>query len=472
MVGECLGDDDLALLLSGEGDAVWRDRVERHIDDCGACRSLLADLAGLEDSRIATGATEEPSDPSPLAVGDRVDHFEILGGLGRGAMGEVYAARDIKLDRKVALKLVQPGLLGSAEAIARFGREARATARFNHPNIVTIHAVGEHLGQPYVALELLEGDTLQQHLERGALSVDEAIATTRAIAEALREAHRHGVLHRDLKPGNVHVGLDGRVRVLDFGLAKLLDEPVNPRASDADADVDVYLTRATTVTGTPAYMAPEQWRREPTGPATDVWALGMILYQMLTGQRPYADLDARALAKEVASERPVPRLRAPEVPTRLAELTDACLAKFAGERPSTTAVLERLDAGQRVAVRPARARLALGAVLMLGIGGIGAWSLGANDGDPEAAPAETAPATHEPKPPVTATKASAPDQVRVDSEAEPERPPPPAEDRQPPKRADDPPATEADEPEQHPPEKRSAPRRRTAKKQDLFGTRE
>ena len=459
MVGECLADDDLATLLSGEGDAAWRDRVERHIDACGSCRSLLADLAGLEDSRVAAadGAVEQ----RPLSAGDRVDHFEIVGNLGRGAMGEVYEARDTKLDRRVALKVVQPGLLGSAEAIARFGREAKATARFNHPNIVTIHAVGEHLGQPYVALELLEGETLQQRVERGALPQGEAIATARSIAEALAEAHRHGVLHRDLKPGNVHVDRGGRVRVLDFGLAKLLDEPVKTSATDSNTDdVDAFETRATAVTGTPAYMAPEQWRGEPTDAATDVWALGLILHQMLTGRHPYAGLDARGLAAEVSSDRPVPRLRSTEVPSWLIGLAEACVAKRPAERPSTAAVIERLGAGE--AVRPTRARMVLGVAVLLALGGLGVWSLGTGHEDQEpaasAASGHVEAATAEREPP-----AESDDPAPAAPIAEPS-PTPPSTD-------EPPPPVEASEPDPKPRTK-PARRRRTGNKQELFGTRE
>jgi len=461
MVGECLADDDLATLLSGEGDAAWRDQVERHIDACEACRSLLADLAALDDSQA------EPVDDTqarPLCAGDSVDHFEILEALGRGAMGEVYAARDVKLDRKVALKVVTPGLLGSAEAIARFGREARATARFNHPNIVTIHAVGEHRGQPYVALELLEGETLQQRLESGALPQADAVATARSIAKALDEAHRHGVLHRDLKPGNVHVGADGRVRVLDFGLAKLLDEPTTAANASSEATTDAYETRATAVTGTPAYMAPEQWRGDPTDAATDVWALGLILHQMLTGRHPFAGLDARALAREVCSDRPVPRLAGTDIPPELVELVAACVNKDPAGRPVAAIVLERLDSGSQPHVPAPRSRLALGLVAVLAVGGLGLWSLSDARPSPEpTTPTADAPRTPEQRPEPEGPASPAPSPAVV-APAKADTPEPTTQQQPPPE------ALAEDDPE--PRAKPAAPRRRTVSKQELFGTRE
>ena len=155
-----------------------------------------------------------------LEAGELIEHFKIVRPVGRGGMGEVYLARDMRLGRKVALKVVHRSALGDERSILRFFHEAKLTARFNHPHIVTVYGVGEHDGQPYVALEYLEGQTLRERLEEGRLGLRENLRVGLAIAEALAEAHSHGILHRDLKPGNILLPRDGRLRVVDFGLAK------------------------------------------------------------------------------------------------------------------------------------------------------------------------------------------------------------------------------------------------------------
>ncbi|HSK02053.1 MAG TPA: serine/threonine-protein kinase, partial [Kofleriaceae bacterium] len=222
-------------------------------------------------STPATAATlpYEPGE-GPLAEGTRVGDFRIRGLLGEGAMGEVYLAQDLTLGRRVALKLFKRSVVQD-DVAERFLEEARATASFNHPHIVTLHAVGEHLGRPYLALEYIDGESLRARLAAGPLPVREALRHGRAVADAIAEAHRRGLVHADLKPENVVISRDGRVRVVDFGLARL--------AGGA----------ATSGSGTPAYMAPERWRNAaPTG-AIDVWALGMMLHELVTCRRPFSD---------------------------------------------------------------------------------------------------------------------------------------------------------------------------------------
>src|SRR5262245_18374976 len=174
-----------------------------------------------DDAEIAASVPE-----GVLAPGTLVDQFRIMRLLARGGMGELYLARDVRLGRKVALKCVQPSLLGSEEAVTRFLAEARTTAKFSHPNIVTVYTVGERDGKPYLALEYLQGENLRDRVvsENHRLSLNEALRLSMAVAEALAEAHQHGVLHRDLKPENVVIPKDGRVRVVDFGLASRVDE--------------------------------------------------------------------------------------------------------------------------------------------------------------------------------------------------------------------------------------------------------
>src|SRR5262249_33572147 len=169
-------------------------------------------------------------------------------------MGQVYLAKDLTLERRVALKLIKRSVLES-DGIERFLEEARATASFSHPHIVTLHAVGEHEGRPYLALEYLDGESLRVRLAAGPLPMKKALRSCRAVADAIAEAHRRGIVHADLKPENIIIPRDGRVRVVDFGVAKLMDG------------------KAKAASGTPAYMAPERWRGAPPTGAIDVWSL-------------------------------------------------------------------------------------------------------------------------------------------------------------------------------------------------------
>jgi eukaryotic-like serine/threonine-protein kinase len=257
-----------------------------------------------------------------LEEGTRVGDFCILGLLGEGAMGQVYLAFDVTLGRRVALKLVKRSVMQGGDA-GRFLEEARATASFNHPHIVTLHAVGEYVGRPYLALEYLDGESLRGRLAAGPLPVLEALHHGRAIAEAIAEAHRHGLVHADLKPDNVVLPRDGRLRVVDFGLAKL--------AGGGEAG------KVSSVSGTPAYMAPERWRgASPTG-AIDVWAFGVMLHELVTGRRPIPDA---MLARLGFVRDRLPLANLPEAPW--AQLVRDCLALAPASRPDAAELVRRL----------------------------------------------------------------------------------------------------------------------------------
>ncbi|MCA9672230.1 MAG: serine/threonine protein kinase, partial [Myxococcales bacterium] len=258
-------------------------------------------------------------DVGTLAAGTNVDQFTIVRLIGRGGMGEVYLAQDQSLGRRVALKLISfEHALGASNVLrARFLYEARTTARFSHPNIVAIYAVGEHQERPYMALEYLEGESLRERIARaGVPAPAEALRIGGAIAAAIAEAHRHGVLHRDLKPGNVMLCDDGRARVVDFGLAMGVAASVGADGQLTSGAGAVGPTPApafehthTGLRGTPHYMAPELWKEADATPATDVWALGVVLMQLFTGRLPYGDQRSLfALAANVASADPVPGL--------------------------------------------------------------------------------------------------------------------------------------------------------------------
>ena len=279
-------------------------------------------------------------DGHELAAGTAIEHFQVIRLLGRGGMGEVYLARDTKLGRKVAIKLVHHSLLSSRNAAANFLHEARATARFNHPHIVTIHATGEVDGRPFVALEYLEGENLRWRLLDGPLALGEVLRIGLAIAEALAEAHRHGVLHRDLKPDNVVMPLDGRLRVVDFGLARIVAQPGDVTASAAGSG-------ASTAVGTPGYMAPETWLSQPSTAAVDTWAFGALLFELLSGELPYL-VNAQPLKKvraAVTGPNPTRRLSSLiQVPVTVDQLIAQCLTKKASERPTAEALVTTLRA--------------------------------------------------------------------------------------------------------------------------------
>ena len=233
-------------------------------------------------------------------------------------MGQVYLAQDATLGRRVALKLIKRSVM-ERHGVERFLEEARATASLNHPHIVTLYAVGEHDGRPYLALEYIDGESLRVRLRDGPLPMAEALRYCRAVAEAIAEAHRSGLVHADLKPDNIVIPRDGRVRVVDFGLAKLAGGAA-PGAS-----------------GTPAYMAPERWRGVPPTGAIDVWALGVTLHELITGGRPIPDEALAGLAFTTA-ELAVPGL--PEAPW--AQIVRDCLALDPEARPTGEELVRRL----------------------------------------------------------------------------------------------------------------------------------
>ena len=300
--------------------------------------------------------TENPDtveqDQAGLIPGTMVDHFKVLRQLGCGGMGTVYLCRDTVLGRKIALKVIRPDVLGSHEARKRFLLEAQLTARLSHPHIVTLFGVGEHEGTPWVALEYLDGVTLKQRLEQEPPAFRESLRISLAIAEALEAAHERNVLHRDLKPNNVLLARDGRPRVLDFGLAKLVsshddedrDVTATGKAPEGLEEQELDETRETNVHGTPRYMAPEQWLGDSGTPATDMWAFGLVLHELFLGKHPFAKKAVRTICLAVTRARPVPDVleRAEGLPLDLAELIDQCLRKAPEDRPTAEEAVKQL----------------------------------------------------------------------------------------------------------------------------------
>jgi eukaryotic-like serine/threonine-protein kinase len=219
-----------------------------------------------------------------LSAGTRLGPYEILSPLGAGGMGEVYRARDTQLDRDVAIKLIHESLVKDAESMARFEREARLLAAVNHPNIAAIYGIEERSGVRFLVLELVEGEPLDMMLASGPLGVTPALEIGRQVADALSAAHEKGVVHRDLKPSNIVVASSGRVKVLDFGLAKDVEDEA---AGGSRVVTSPAMTAAGTILGTPAYMSPEQARGKPVDRRTDLWSFGCVLYEMLCGRKSF-----------------------------------------------------------------------------------------------------------------------------------------------------------------------------------------
>ncbi len=243
-----------------------------------------------------------------LSAGSRLGPYEILSALGAGGMGEVYRARDTKLNRDVAIKVLPESFAHDPDRLARFQREAQVLASLNHPNIAHIHGLEESGGIRALVMELVEGEDLTQRIARGPIPLDEALPIARQIADALEAAHEQGIIHRDLKPANIKVRADGTVKVLDFGLAKAMDSAsgLRPQAAEAMNSPTITtpaVTEAGRILGTAAYMAPEQARGKPVDKRADIWAFGCVLFEMLTGERAFdaegvSDTLARVIERE------------------------------------------------------------------------------------------------------------------------------------------------------------------------------
>ncbi|MFP3940237.1 MAG: protein kinase domain-containing protein [Thermoanaerobaculia bacterium] len=321
-----------ALYLEARDLSAPAERVRFLAARCGDDPDLLREvdeLLGL-DSGVSPGAAPElgldpppepPAEP-PIPAGTRVGPYEVEEEIARGGMGHVYRARDVRLDRRVALKFLARSPASEApaeEASRRFLEEARTASALDHPNVCTIHDVGAWRGRTFLAMTYYPGRTLQDRLAEGPLPVDEAVHVAVQVARGLAAAHAEGIVHRDVKPGNVLLSEGGPVKVLDFGLAS---HPGRRR-----------LTRTGLALGTPGFMAPEQLRGERASPAADVWAVGVLLYEMLTGRHPFRGDSLPAAAYAAVHEEPEDLRRSrPETPAWLAAVVTRCLAKDPARR--------------------------------------------------------------------------------------------------------------------------------------------
>ena len=260
-------------------------------------------------------------------IGAVVSHYRIVEQIGAGGMGVVYLAEDQQLHRQVALKFITPLAAADEAAQRRFLREAQAASALDHPNIATVYEVGNYEGQPFIAMAYYRGETLKSRIERGPLPILEAASITEHIADALQAAHDRGVVHRDLKPANVFITASGQVKILDFGLAKLAAAPV---------DTTAEATATGTTLGTLSYMSPEQARGEHVEARTDVWALGVLLFEMLTGRQPFHGPSSTAVLLAIAGGTPPPLSSArPDAPAAFGRIVERALVKDAARRTLT-----------------------------------------------------------------------------------------------------------------------------------------
>jgi serine/threonine protein kinase len=280
--------------------------------------SLLANAR--DASRVLPGTVS--------LVGRQIGGYHVLSLLGAGGMGEVYRARDATLGRDVALKVLPGIFLSDAERLARFEREARLLAALNHPHIGAIYGVEDADGVRALVLELVEGETLADRIQRGPIPVRDALAIGRQIVDALDAAHDRGIIHRDLKPANIKITPEGVVKVLDFGLAKALAlEPAFAAGPAHPANVTIGGTREGAVLGTPAFMSPEQARGQVLDKRADIWALGCVLYEMLTGRQAFAGETASDIVAAILDREPDWSKLPPATPPSVRSLLQKCLAK-------------------------------------------------------------------------------------------------------------------------------------------------
>src|SRR6202166_1223557 len=270
-----------------------------------------------------------------LKTGTTLGQYEIVGAMGAGGMGEVYQAHDTKLGRDVAIKVLPEGFAHEAERLSRFQREAKMLAALNHPNIATIHGLEQSGSTSYLVMELVSGETLQERVKRdGAVPVEAALTIAKQIAEALEAAHEKGIIHRDLKPANVKLTTEGKVKVLDFGLAKAFagdaanDDPSNSPTLSAAA------TMQGTILGTAAYMSPEQAKGKAVDKRTDIFAFGCVLYELLTGKQTFHGEDVTDILAAVVMKEPALDVLPAKTPLSIRTLLSRCLRKDKRQRLS------------------------------------------------------------------------------------------------------------------------------------------
>src|SRR5262245_28693013 len=302
----------------GNDDSLRRE-VEKLLAADGEAESLI------EAPAYAVAAPLIVGDSTQSLLGKTIGHYQIISLAGKGGMGEVYRARDIKLDRAVALKILPKEMSADGERMRRFSREAKAASALNHPNVAHIYEIGEAEGVNFIAMEYVEGQTLAASINGNPLKVSEVVEIGSQIAAALDEAHRKGITHRDLKPANVMLNERGQVKVLDFGLAKFARPTVKP----IDSEISTLVKTAPgVVMGTPHYMSPEQVRGQEADHRADIFAIGLILYEMLAGERAFrGDSAAEVMSAILKDEPPELSIVNSQISPQLTKIVQRCLEK-------------------------------------------------------------------------------------------------------------------------------------------------
>jgi serine/threonine protein kinase len=342
----CGGSDTLGALVAGALPEAERAAIADHAAVCADCHALIDGLVGTRASCPTAPATAGGGEAAWYALGRgaQVGRYLLDAPLGIGGMSVVHAAVDPALGRRIAVKLSRPELRDPDGGRDRLIREARSLARLAHPNVVTLFDVGEHRGQPFLALELVDGGSLSAWLRRAARTTDEILDCLIGAARGLAACHAAGIVHRDIKPDNILVGLDGRARISDFGLARSGERLATPAGSCGDpVATPSDRSRPGTLAGTPAYMAPEHQARGETDPRSDQWSFCATLYEALAGVRPFVAEDLAARAAAIAAGRlaaPAPGRRVPGWLHRL--VARGLHADPAARWPSMDAVVDGL----------------------------------------------------------------------------------------------------------------------------------
>src|SRR6266581_1045088 len=337
------------------------DQVARFLDSaCGGDELLRRKVEVLLASHQRAGSFIETSSvgiatkiiengQADLLVGQTFGHYKISKRIGSGGMGEVYLATDITAGREAALKLLPTRFTSDAERLKRFQQEERALVGLNHPNILTVYEIGEDHSTHYIASELIEGETLRQRLMRGRMELSEAIDVAIQVTNALTAAHETGIVHRDIKPENIMLRRDGYVKVLDFGIAKLAESAFAKAAADGAGSMTLAATNLGSILGTVRYMSPEQARGAPVDKGTDIWSIGVVLYEMVTGHAPFAgDTPGEVMSSILEKEPPPLTNYLAHTPAELQQIISKTLRKEREERyQSAYELLEALQSLRR-----------------------------------------------------------------------------------------------------------------------------